>query len=1087
MLRTRALCALLAGFLCVLASQADASHFRYSHITWRPTGAPGEVVFTISSAFRRGAPGTHPLSYIGTASDGGLTVGDTFTEYIGATRLYYGDGGSTTTLTYQVDAINTVEDWIIAHALNPATGAEWRHTYVGTGPFTAGISSCCRTAVEINNPNRSYKVSTIVDLSVPNSSPVSSVTPIVPCPQGACILPLPSVDVDADALSFRLSTFAESGLVQPGSGTADPLNIGAAGVLAWDSTNFPKGLYSTSVTLEESRGGPLGKVMLDFLINTDTFLGAAPQFVVPPTPANAQVFNLTGGNLFSTTIQCADADGGDLVTLGHLGLPTGATMSPTNAIGNPATATFEWTPIATQVATVGLTCIDTLGNQALPHSFSMIVTGVIIPPGPDRDNDFFCDGFSINQLIAGWGGTYNVIDNSLQPSAVLIGTSGPDLILASGLGDQIFGFGGDDCIIGADANDYVSGGDGDDSIWGWSGDDVLEGDAGDDELDGRDGNDFLLGGAGNDVMRGVDNEDWMRGGPGDDVLRGGDDIDGMDGDAGNDQLFAGAGEDALAGGTGIDTLDGGVGADVCVNDGVDTLVGCLVLRPQNTAPRFSPSIGDQVTDESTPLSLTIVADDPDPPGIPEQGGVLTFSAVNLPLFATLTDNLDRTATLDIVPQPGDAGSYPGIVIKVTDDLEPFQVDVEVVDITVTGGNLPPSLSAIGSHAIVEGESLSLLITGSDLDPGDTLTFVATGLPPFATLTDHGNRTATLDIQPGPGDAAQYHGIQIRVLDDGVPILSDDEIFSIVVSTTANAAPVITTPVSAPTIQVGGSLAIALMALDPDPGDVLTWSSQNLPTFATLTDLGGGAALLQLQPAAGDEGSYLANVVEVADDGVPALTDAEVFTITVTTTPPANSPPVLTTPIGSPSLQQGEVLVISLAASDPDLGDILTWSSQNLPAFATLTDLGGGTALLAIEPAVGDGGTYTGNLVSVTDDGAPPLADAEIFTITVTTPVCSDGNDNDGDGLTDFPADPGCRDANWTFENPKCNDGIDNDGDGLIDWDGGGAGAPDPQCNQAWRNREKAAGGSCGVGFELIGILPPLLALRRRRRITGRRR
>jgi hypothetical protein len=52
--------------------------------------------------------------------------------------------------------------------------------------------------------------------------------------------------------------------------------------------------------------------------------------------------------------------------------------------------------------------------------------------------------------------------------------------------------------------------------------------------------------------------------------------------------------------------------------------------------------------------------------------------------------------------------------------------------------------------------------------------------------------------------------------------------------------------------------------------------------------------------------------------------------------------------------------------------------------------------------------------------------------------CNDGIDNDGDGLIDFPADPGCTDANDDdeFNAPpvaQCADGIDNDGDGLIDF------------------------------------------------------
>ena len=49
-------------------------------------------------------------------------------------------------------------------------------------------------------------------------------------------------------------------------------------------------------------------------------------------------------------------------------------------------------------------------------------------------------------------------------------------------------------------------------------------------------------------------------------------------------------------------------------------------------------------------------------------------------------------------------------------------------------------------------------------------------------------------------------------------------------------------------------------------------------------------------------------------------------------------------------------------------------------------------------------------------------------------ICSDGKDNDGDGKTDYPADPGCTSADDNDETdpPQCSDGKDNDGDGLID-------------------------------------------------------
>ena len=91
--------------------------------------------------------------------------------------------------------------------------------------------------------------------------------------------------------------------------------------------------------------------------------------------------------------------------------------------------------------------------------------------------------------------------------------------------------------------------------------------------------------------------------------------------------------------------------------------------------------------------------------------------------------------------------------------------------------------------------------------------------------------------------------------------------------------------------------------------------------------------------------------------------------------------------------------------------------------------------------------------------------------------CADGIDNDGDGLVDYGADPGCRNRrDWASENPECNDGVDNDGDGLID-------LADPQCavSPAWWTSEAVAySPSCGLGFELVLVIPPLAALRRRR-------
>ena len=69
----------------------------------------------------------------------------------------------------------------------------------------------------------------------------------------------------------------------------------------------------------------------------------------------------------------------------------------------------------------------------------------------------------------------------------------------------------------------------------------------------------------------------------------------------------------------------------------------------------------------------------------------------------------------------------------------------------------------------------------------------------------------------------------------------------------------------------------------------------------------------------------------------------------------------------------------------------------------------------------------------------------------TVAACSDQIDNDGDGLIDYPNDPGCDSATDNNETdpvlPLCSDHMDNDGDGLIDYPN------DPGCDSATDNDE----------------------------------
>jgi hypothetical protein len=133
-----------------------------------------------------------------------------------------------------------------------------------------------------------------------------------------------------------------------------------------------------------------------------------------------------------------------------------------------------------------------------------------------------------------------------------------------------------------------------------------------------------------------------------------------------------------------------------------------------------------------------------------------------------------------------------------------------------------------------------------------------------------------------------------------------------------------------------------------------------------------------------------------------------------------------------------------------------------------------------------GVTFT--LVGFGEDGfgVPHVVHANqgnVYRILPADPACADTLDNDGDGLADFPADPGCGSAAAAREDPRCDDGLDNDGDGAFDWDGAGLGPADSSCRgDGWRDRE--ASKSCGTGFELAPLLPALWALRRQGRRRG---
>jgi len=116
------------------------------------------------------------------------------------------------------------------------------------------------------------------------------------------------------------------------------------------------------------------------------------------------------------------------------------------------------------------------------------------------------------------------------------------------------------------------------------------------------------------------------------------------------------------------------------------------------------------------------------------------------------------------------------------------------------------------------------------------------------------------------------------------------------------------------------------------------------------------------------------------------------------------------------------------------GGLLNYTTFGL-LFAACALMGcdddGGDAVL--DASVGGLGGMTGaGGANMGGGGAAPVdASVDVF---VGAPECSDGVDNDGDDLTDFPDDPGCEDAVDTSERESaCANGVDDDEDGATDF------------------------------------------------------
>jgi hypothetical protein len=150
---------------------------------------------------------------------------------------------------------------------------------------------------------------------------------------------LPAADPQGDPFTFRLGTAAEAdGTYSTPSAGGATLTIDSAGLMSWNtaSTTVDQ-LWTVQAVIEETNNSSTTDV--DFFVKiVDGSLNAPPTAVVDNASTD---FTLSVGVPFSLDVIGSDADG-DNLTINHVGLPSGASLTPdaTTAGGQPFTGTF---------------------------------------------------------------------------------------------------------------------------------------------------------------------------------------------------------------------------------------------------------------------------------------------------------------------------------------------------------------------------------------------------------------------------------------------------------------------------------------------------------------------------------------------------------------------------------------------------------------------------------------------------------------------------------------------------------------------------------------------------------------------------
>jgi Cellulase (glycosyl hydrolase family 5)/Putative Ig domain len=399
---------------------------------------------------------------------------------------------------------------------------------------------------------------------------------------------------------------------------------------------------------------------------------------------------------------------------------------------------------------------------------------------------------------------------------------------------------------------------------------------------------------------------------------------------------------------------------------VGTATGIVISVSDGSGSASLPSFGITVTSAA---KLTISGTPPtqavagsrysfQPSVSNPAGGNLKFAISGKPAWSSFNTN---TGQLSGQPVAANLGTYPGIVISVSNGTASASLPAFAITVVSSAPPTPPTISGTPATTATPGKPYLFQPSATEPAGAGPLVFSISGLPSWATFS------ATSGLLSGTPTAANIGtsaGIVISVSDGS----ASASLPAFAITVAALRPPTISgTP--ATTVAAGKPYSFQPSASEPAGAGPLVFSITGQPSWATFSKITG---LLSGTPTAANVGTSSGIVISVSDGSASAALPA--FSITVTSSGPTIS--------GTPPTkdQVGSVYSFQPSASAPG-GGKLTYSITGQPSWATFNTASG---LLSGTPTAANVGTSSGIVISVSDGTAS--ASLPAFSIQVTAGV-----------------------------------------------------------------------------------------------------